>query len=82
MFNSYSLAVDAIRTLLDKELDQKIRNKVKKLALEHPHAKGIHDLRTRDLGGIYTFEFHLELDGGLNLNNAHSYPISTHWTFC
>ena len=32
-----------------------------------------HDLRTRDLGGCYMFEFHLELDGNLDLYTAHKY---------
>ena len=39
--------------------------------LESPFAKGIHDLRTRDLGGAYMFEFHLELDGEVSLAAAH-----------
>ena len=33
--------------------------------------KGFHDLRSRDLGGIYLFEIHLELDGNLNLFSVH-----------
>jgi ferrous-iron efflux pump FieF len=32
-----------------------------------------HDLRSRDLGGVYMFEFHLELDGNLDLYTAHTY---------
>ena len=33
--------------------------------------KGVHDLRTRDLGGVYYFEIHLEMDGHLSLLQAH-----------
>ena len=33
--------------------------------------KDFHDLRSRDLGGTYLFEIHLEIDGNLSLFEAH-----------
>ena len=72
LFNAYSLAKEAIKNLMDVELDDNIRKKIKKTALTCSCTKGIHDLRTRDLGGTYTFEFHLELDGNMSLHEAHS----------
>ncbi len=73
LYNAYALAVDAIKVLMDKELNEQTRADIKALVLKNKFAKGIHDLRTRDLGGIYTFEFHLELDGCLSLSQAHDY---------
>ena len=73
MYNAYKLARDAVGLLTDRELDDEIRLNIKKIVLSHDFAHGIHDLRTRDLGGEYMFEFHLELDGALSLYQAHDY---------
>jgi ferrous-iron efflux pump FieF len=73
LYNAYDLAKSAASMLLDSELDPKIRNKVKRIVLDNDFVKGFHDLRTRDIGGVYTFEFHLELDGNINLTQAHDY---------
>ena len=73
LFNAYRLAQKAIDMLMDKELDDDIREKIEKIVLSSEHTQGLHDLRTRDLGGVYMFEFHLELDGNLPLNKAHDY---------
>ncbi len=73
LLNAYKLANEALGILLDKELDNQIRENIQKIVLGSEHAHGIHDLRTRDLGGVYMFEFHLELDGNLPLHIAHDY---------
>ncbi len=69
--NAYHLASDAVKILMDAELSDEIRLNIMNIVKENPFAKGIHDLRTRDLGGTYMFEFHLELDGELSLYAAH-----------
>lgn len=71
LYNAYHLADSAVSLLMDKELDEKIRQEIRAIVLRQPFARGIHDLRTRDLGGAYMFEFHLELDGDLCLYDAH-----------
>ena len=73
LISAYKLAKKAIVTLMDKELEHDIRKDIKTIVLKHPYAKGIHDLRTRDLGTYSIFEFHLELDGRLSLKDAHGY---------
>lgn len=73
LYNAYQLADEAIRLLLDRELPKETRHDIKAIVMKNPHAKGIHDLRTRDLGGNCIFEFHLELDGNLSLSKAHQY---------
>lgn len=73
LYNAYKLARDAVGLLTDRELDDEIRLNIKKIVLGHDFAHDIHDLRTRDLGGEYMFEFHLELDGALSLYQAHDY---------
>ncbi|MBR1948616.1 MAG: CDF family cation-efflux transporter FieF, partial [Alphaproteobacteria bacterium] len=49
------------------------RENVFEIIKNHKIKPKIHDLRTRDLGGAYMFEFHLELDGKLDLFTAHKY---------
>lgn len=71
LINAYHLARNAVRILTDAELSDDIRSNVIKIVREIPFTQGIHDLRTRDLGGGYMFEFHLELDGNLSLYDAH-----------
>lgn len=73
LWNAYELGRDAVGLLLDKELDEKIRENVFEIIKNHKIKPKIHDLRTRDLGGAYMFEFHLELDGKLDLFTAHKY---------
>lgn len=73
LYNAYDLAKQATAQLLDQELDESIRNKVMDYAKSFDFVRGIHDFRSRDLGGTYLFEFHLELDGELPLYQAHHY---------
>lgn len=73
IYNAYKLALDASGLLLDKELSEDIRQSIYAIVKKHPLSPKIHDLRTHNLGGIYMFEFHLELDGNLDLYTAHRY---------
>lgn len=73
LYNAYILAKEAIFVLMDAELSPEIRKEVQEIVLSNPFAKGIHDLRTHDLGGKYMFEFHLELEGNLPLAVAHEF---------
>ena len=70
-YNAYGLICDATNMLMDKELDEEVRDAVVKVVKECGGVEGMHDLRTRDIGGIYVFEFHLELGGNLHLSKAH-----------
>lgn len=73
LHNSYHLAYDAVAMLMDKELDNSIRENIAKTALSCDHILGLHDMRTHDLGNRYMIEMHLELDGDLSLSEAHQY---------
>lgn len=68
---AFQIAKEATAYLMDKELDTSIRQQVIDLVKQTPNIKGFHDLRTRDLGGVYYFELHLEMDGNLTLSQAH-----------
>ena len=73
IYNAYKIAAEAIGSLTDKELSDEIRNSVIEIVKSCDGIKGFHDLRSRDLGGEYLFEIHLELDGNLSLYKAHDF---------
>ncbi|MFM2044378.1 MAG: hypothetical protein RLY86_2954 [Pseudomonadota bacterium] len=61
----------ALGVLMDRELADSDRQRIKTLVLSHPQARGLHDLRTRSTGVGQHVEFHLELDSHLTLAEAH-----------
>lgn len=71
IFYAYKIAREATDFLMDKELSNEIRQKVFDIVLQTGGVKGVHDMRTRDLGGMYYFELHVEMDGNLLLSQAH-----------
>lgn len=72
LFNAYKIAKEAISLLLDEELSGEIRKSIIQIVENCSFCHGLHDLRSRSLGGVYLFEFHLELDGNLSLYEAHN----------
>lgn len=71
LYNAYQLALEAIGMITDKELPDEIRTNIEKIVTQSKGIHGMHDFRTRNLGGIYYFELHLEIDGKLSLFKAH-----------
>ncbi len=71
LHNAFKIAKEAVAVLMDKELPEEVRSEIIKAIENYDFCYGVHDLRTRDLGGVYWFELHLELDGNLSLYEAH-----------
>ena len=71
IYNAYKIAAEAVSALTDRELSEDIRQKVIDIVINSEGIDGYHDFRSRDLGGSYFFEIHLELDGNLTLNKTH-----------
>lgn len=63
--NSYNM-------LMDRELPDADRERIREIALEHPQVISVHDLRTRSAGTRSFIQFHLELNGELTLREAHA----------
>ncbi|MEJ6521409.1 cation diffusion facilitator family transporter [Shewanella bicestrii] len=74
---AFDLGYRSIQALLDRELDEDTRQRIKQIAKEDPRVLGMHDLRTRQAGKTIFIQFHLELDGNLSLNEAHSIADTT-----
>jgi ferrous-iron efflux pump FieF len=71
LYGAASVARHALDMLMDRELPSERRAHIRALALAHPAAHGVHDLRTRRAGTDVFIELHLELDGELSLDQAH-----------
>ena len=57
--------------LMDRELPDEARARIKTIALRNAEVRGIHDLRTRAAGTLTFIQFHLEMDPGIALSRAH-----------
>lgn len=62
---------EALDMLMDHEMDEAERSRIKDIVRAHPQVLNLHDLRTRAAGRDRFIQFHLELDGGLSLIDAH-----------
>jgi ferrous-iron efflux pump FieF len=71
LYSAFRMGRHALDMLMDRELPAEARARIRKLALGHPRAHDVHDLRTRRAGSDVFIELHLELDADLNLEQAH-----------
>lgn len=62
---------EALDMLMDREMDEVDRTRIKDIVRGHDEVMNLHDLRTRVAGRDRFIQFHLELDGALSLTEAH-----------
>ncbi len=71
LFGAWGIIRGALDQLMDRELPEEQRARIRGIALAHARVEDVHDLRTRS-SGLQTFiQLHLELDGDLTLLRAH-----------
>ncbi len=70
-FGAWSIARESLQVLMDRELPDEDRVKIREIAMAHDDVKGVHDLRTRSSGQSIFIQLHLELDGDMTLIRAH-----------
>lgn len=68
---SWEISTNAMRQLMDAEFTPSERQKIRDIALSHPSVSDLHDLRTRRAGLTSFIQLHIELDGDMNLHQAH-----------
>ncbi len=69
--SAWRIAKEALDHLMDRELGEEERARIKAIVRAHPEVRGMHDLRTRRAGGTIFIQLHLELDDELPLIEAH-----------
>lgn len=72
LFSAWEIAKESLDLLMDRELPEEERARIKEIVRGHDEAKGIHDLRTRRSGTTTFIQLHLELDDKLTLMRAHA----------
>jgi len=71
VWSVYGVFKQSMAALMDRELPDEDRERIRRIARAHPEVISIHDLRTRFSGTQSFIQFHLEMDGGLTLAEAH-----------
>lgn len=71
IYSAWRIARVALDKLMDRELPDEDRERIKAVALAHPEVANLHDLRTRSSGVRAFIQLHLEMKGSLSLNRAH-----------
>ncbi|GAB6054416.1 cation diffusion facilitator family transporter [Magnetospira thiophila] len=72
LWNAGHIAKEALDVLVDKEIAEEDRKRIRGLALAHPQVQNVHDLRTRTSGPTLFVQLHLEMDPTLTLAQAHA----------
>ncbi len=72
LLTAWGIARSAFDLLMDRELPEAERQRIRDIALANPAVRALHDLRTRSSGQATFIQFHLELDGDIPLMRAHS----------
>jgi ferrous-iron efflux pump FieF len=66
-----SIGRDSLDMLMDREMGDSERDRIKEIVRNHPEVLSLHDLRTRIAGQAKFIQFHLELDSEVSLKDAH-----------
>ncbi|MBV8888583.1 MAG: cation diffusion facilitator family transporter [Alphaproteobacteria bacterium] len=71
IYSAARVAGLSLRQLMDRELPDDERAKIRRIVEEHPEVAAVHDLRTRAAGPSAFIQLHLEMDGSMSLAHAH-----------
>ncbi len=71
IWGAWQVARKAIVHLMDEELPDEERVRIRQIALKHPKVRAVHDLKTRASGPNSFIQLHIEMDGGIKLIEAH-----------
>lgn len=69
---AWNVGTDAYQMLMDRELPDEDREKIRNIALSYKETLGVHDLRTRRSGPDIFIQMHIDFNGTLSLNRVHS----------
>jgi ferrous-iron efflux pump FieF len=70
-WSAWTILNQSFDQLIDRELPDEDRTRIKETAVAVPGVHGVHDLRTRMAGLNVFVQMHIEVDAGLTLEAAH-----------
>jgi len=71
IYSAVKIARLSLTQLMDRELPDTERARVRAVAEGHPDVIAVHDIRTRVAGPTAFIQLHIEMDGAINLVRAH-----------
>jgi len=71
IYGAVRIARLSLVQLMDREMPDTERARVRTIAEGHPEVTAVHDIRTRIAGPTTFIQLHIEMDGGMNLLRAH-----------
>jgi len=71
VYNVLQIGRNSIDMLMDREMDEADKVKITDIIMKHTEVHGVHDMKTRKSGLNIFIQFHLEMDGGISLSQAH-----------
>jgi ferrous-iron efflux pump FieF len=69
--SAWRISRKSLDQLMDRELRDDARARIKEIVAEHPDVVAMHDLRTRSAGPTLFVQLHLEMDPNITLARAH-----------
>lgn len=72
LYSAWQIGHESMQILMDRELPSETLETIRKIALAQPDVLDVHDLRTRQSGQAVVIQFHLNINGSLTLDQAHS----------
>ncbi len=82
VWNGYGVFRASYDQLMDRELPDEDRAKIKAIAMAHRDVRALHDLRTRASGLNAFIQLHLELDPTMTLLRAHAISDEVEHELC
>lgn len=68
---AWHAGIESYNILMDRELPDAERDRIKAIVRAHPEVRAVHDLRTRSAGLTRFVQLHIELDPEIRLIEAH-----------
>ncbi len=72
LYSAWRIVLKSLDMLMDHELSDADRARIRALCQTQPEVLGVHDMRTRRAGHNIFIQLHLELDGALRLRDANA----------
>ncbi len=71
VYSAWQVASRSLTQLMDHEIPDEDRARIRAIALGHDEVSAVHDLRTRAAGPTAFIQLHIEMDGAMTLTHAH-----------
>jgi cation diffusion facilitator family transporter len=66
---------DALHDLMDRAVDEKEVEAIRRTLIETPGVSGVHDVRTRKMGDMIVVDAHLEVDAAISVEAGHDIAV-------